>query len=226
MLCLREYQCSFLGTVASNFMYANINTNLSLDSSPSIWESALSWDNTNLPHPPCRCWTVFFSCLFFKSLDLHLEFFRSESLQPVVCIAAYIWLVGAVQSLEGDLETQDSKTGIVVRQGMARLAARGMVFDTPGMTIPAATQLLLLWQRCVAFVGVHLDGPVLENGCLICWVCTNGVLEMGRWPTPACLHGLSTCVCNTWWQTLARKMQTVPVARGSLVLTRACFQCS
>lgn len=164
----------------------------------------------------------------FSSLDLHLEFFRSESLQPVVCIAAYIWLVGAVQSLEGDLETKwvFSKMGIVVRQGMAPLAAHRVVFDTPGMTIPAATQLLLLWQRGVAFVWVHLDRPVLENGCLFCWVCTNGVLEMGRWPTPARLHGLSTCVCNTWWQTLAREMQTVPVARGSLVLTKAHFQYS
>lgn len=56
-----------------------------------------------------------------------------------MCIAAYIWLVGAVQSLEGDLGTKDSKIIIVVRQGMAPLAARLVVFDTPGVTIGAAT---------------------------------------------------------------------------------------
>lgn len=47
---------------------------------------------------------------------------------------------------------------------------------------------------------------------------------MGRLlTTKACLHGLSTCVGSTWWQTLARKMQTVSLARGSLVLTKSLF---
>lgn len=119
MLSLCEHQCSFLCTVVSNFTYANTNTNLSLDSSPSIWESALSWDNTNLPHSPSRYRTAFLSCLsFFLSLILHLEFIHFESLQPVVCTAAYILLVGAVQSFEGDLGTKDFKMGAVIREGM------------------------------------------------------------------------------------------------------------
>lgn len=70
MLSLCEHQCSFLCTVVSNFTYANTNTNLSLDSSPSIWESALSWDNTNLPHSPSRYRTAFLSCLSFFKFDL------------------------------------------------------------------------------------------------------------------------------------------------------------
>lgn len=47
---------------------------------------------------------------------------------------------------------------------------------------------------------------------------------MGRSLTAeALLHGLSTCVGNIQWQTLARKVQTVSSARGSLVLTKAWF---
>lgn len=87
-------------------------------------------------------------------------------------IAAYIWLVGAVRSLEGDLGTKDFKTG-VVRQRMAPLIAHYVVFDTRGGIIQAAPELLLLSQRCVVFVGVHLDRPMLENGYFNCWVCTN-----------------------------------------------------
>lgn len=78
-------------------------------------------------------------------------------------IAAYIWLVGAVQSFKGDLGTKDFKTGVVVRQGTAPLIAHYVVFDTRGVTIQAAPELLLLSQRHVEFVGVHLDRPMLEN---------------------------------------------------------------
>lgn len=76
-------------------------------------------------------------------------------------LAAYIWLVGAVQSFESNLGTKDFKTGVVVRQGMAPLIAHYVVLDT--WTRQAAPELLLLSQRYVVFVGVHLDRPVLEN---------------------------------------------------------------
>lgn len=180
-------------------MYANTNTNLSLDSSPSTWESALSWDNTNLPHPPRRYWTVFLSCSFFLSLNLHLEFICFENLQPIVCIAAYVRLVGAVQSFKGDMGTKDFKIGVAVRQGMVPLIAYYVVCDTWGVTIQAAPELLLLSQRCVVFVGVHPDRTVLENSYSICWVCTNLSLGDGQisdnksppaWPENLCLQHL------------------------------------
>lgn len=90
-----------------------------------------------------------------------------------MCIAAYIWFVGAVQPFEGDLGTKDFKMGVVVRQGMACLIAHYVVFDTQRVTIQAAPELLLLSQRCVVFVGVHLERPMLETSYSICWVCTN-----------------------------------------------------
>lgn len=142
----------------------------------------------------------------------------------IVCIAAYIRLVGAVQSFEGDLGTKDFKTGSCgeARDGTPHCTLWSLI--SRGVTRQAAPELLLLSQRCAVLVGVHLDRPMLESGYFVCWVCTNRVLGMGRLlTTKAPLHGLSICVCSTLWQTLARKMQTVSSARGSLVLTKAYF---
>lgn len=47
----------------------------------------------------------------------------------MVHIAAYIWLVGAVQSFKGDLVTKDFEMGAVVRQETAPLIAHYVVFD-------------------------------------------------------------------------------------------------
>lgn len=140
-----------------------------------------------------------FPVRFFLSLNLHLEFICFENLQPIVCIAAYVRLVGAVQSFKGDMGTKDFKIGVAVRQGMVPLIAYYVVCDTWGVTIQAAPELLLLSQRCVVFVGVHPDRTVLENSYSICWVCTNLSLGDGQisdnksppaWPENLCLQHL------------------------------------
>lgn len=71
-----------------------------------------------------------FLFVFFLSLNLHLEFICFENLQPIVCIAAYVRLVGAVQSFKGDMGTKDFKIGVAVRQGMVPLIAYYVVCDT------------------------------------------------------------------------------------------------
>lgn len=179
------------------------------------------------PIPQEDNWTVFLSWFFLK---FFLKFKSASWIHllwkpPTYSVHCSIHQVSrCCPVIQGWCGNQGFQDRIAVRQGMVPLIAHYVVCDTWGVTIQAAPELLLLSQRCVVFVGVHPDKTVLENNYSICWVCTNlslgdGQISDNRSPP----HGLRTSVCNTWWQTLARKMQTVSIARGSLVLTKAYF---
>lgn len=70
--------------------------------------------------------------------------------------AAYILVVGAVQSFEGDLGTKGFEVRAVVREGMAPLIAHCVVCAARGVTVQAAPEVLLLSQRCGVFIWTDL----------------------------------------------------------------------
>lgn len=70
--------------------------------------------------------------------------------------AAYILVVGAVQSFEGDLGTEGFEVRAVIREGMAPLISGSTDHTACGVTVQAAPELLLLSQRCGVFIWTDL----------------------------------------------------------------------
>lgn len=162
-------QCSFLCTAASNSVYANTETSLSLDFSPSIWESALSWDNATLPRLPSRYWTSFFSCfVFFRSMNLHLEFICFESL-PTYSAHCSAHLVSRCCSVIGRwVGNQEFQDGSCKRQGMLALIAHYAVLYTWRGDYTSCSRITTTFPEVCSVIGMHLDRPMLENSYSVC----------------------------------------------------------